>query len=98
MFQPLQHFTAELWDMGKKIVISPNIVNDHLFIAIWSESWATSMQVGRLQSVRSTSFRTTEDGYDFRKQKTAETNQSPRQSTYYDTKIKRNPFVVSYRF
>ena len=43
MFQALQHFTAELWDMGKKIVISPNIVNDHLFIAIWSESWATSM-------------------------------------------------------
>lgn len=29
--------------MGKKIVISPNIVNDHLFIAIWSESWTTSM-------------------------------------------------------
>lgn len=24
--------------------------------------------------------------------------QSPRQSTYYDTKIKRNTFVVSYRF
>lgn len=46
----------DIW--AKRIVISPDIIKEYIFIGIWSVSWAASMYVGKLQSVHSTSFRT----------------------------------------
>lgn len=98
--QQLQHFSSEKWMRTKKWGFH-HIYSQWLpLYAFWSVWWTTKL-IDRYKAFARYHFSLgsiAEDGHVFRKIKTAETMQSPRQSTWLWYLLKRNIFVVSYRF
>lgn len=97
--QQLQHFSSEKWMRAKTMRISLHIKSMTTTLCFWSVWWTTKL-IDRYKAFARYHFTLgsiAEDGHVFRKIKTAETIQSPRQSTWLWYLLKRNIFVVSYR-